>query len=82
MLFKPSRVVVESMLALLSGAALVLTSLWPQWIEGLFGFEPDGGSGETEWGLSIGLAIVTAVFFIRTGFAWRVRQQKRAALRV
>ena len=80
MLLKPSRVIVESLLAALSATALVLTSLWPQWIEDLFGLEPDGGSGETEWGLSIGLAIATAVFITRAGQAWRFQRQQRAEL--
>ena len=79
MLLKPSRVMVESLLAALSAAALVLTSLWPQWIEGLFGLEPDGGSGETEWGLALGLAALTMVFIARAGRAWRFQRQQRAA---
>jgi hypothetical protein len=79
MLLKPSRVMVESLLAALSAAALVLTFLWPQWIEGLFGLEPDGGSGETEWGLAIVLAVATIVFIARAGQAWRFQRQQRAA---
>jgi hypothetical protein len=78
MMLKPSRVIVESLLAALSASALVLTSLWPQWIEGLFGLHPDSGSGETEWGLSIGLAVVTIVFVARAGQAWRFQRQRRA----
>jgi hypothetical protein len=79
MLLKPSRVMVESLLAALSAAALVLTSLWPQWIEGLFGLEPDGGSGETEWGLALGLAALTIVFIARARRAWRFQREQRAA---
>ena len=78
MLLKPSRVIVESLLAALSATALVLTSLWPQWIEDLFGLTPDSGSGETEWGLSIGLAVVTIVFITRAGQAWRFQRRQRA----
>jgi hypothetical protein len=81
MLMKNSRMLIEALLAALSAAALVLTFLWPQWIEDLFGLDPDGGSGETEWGLSIGLAIVTVVFITRASLAWRFQRQRRAALR-
>jgi hypothetical protein len=80
MLLKPTRVMVESLLAALSAAPLVLTFFWPQWIEGLFGFEPDGGSGETEWGLSIGLAVATIVFIARAGRAWRFQRRRRTDL--
>jgi len=71
MLFKTSGVLVESLLALLSGIALISTSLWPQWIEELVGLEPDKGSGETEWGLAVALTVATVVFIVRAGLAWR-----------
>lgn len=35
---------------------LVLTAAWPDWIEAVFGFEPDGGNGALEWGLVMLLA--------------------------
>jgi hypothetical protein len=78
-MLKSSRVLVESVIAALSATALVLTSLWPQWIEDLFGLAPDGGSGGTEWGLSIGLAIATVVFITRAGRAWRFQRRQRDA---
>ena len=80
MLLKPSRVMVESLLAALSAAALVLTASWPQWIERLFGLEPDGGSGETEWGLALALAALTIVFIARAGRAWQFQRQRAAGL--
>jgi hypothetical protein len=50
---------------------LVLTLAVPQWIEILFGVEPDGGSGETEWGIVLTLAAVTAVATGLTVRTWR-----------
>lgn len=44
-----ARVVVEASLALVTTVATALSILSPQWIEGLFGVEPDGGSGSAEW---------------------------------
>ena len=76
MLFKTSGVFVESLLAFLSALALILALAWPQWIEDLFGFEPDGGSGETEWMWAAALAALTVAFVTRAGFAWRRRQQR------
>jgi hypothetical protein len=55
----------------LCAALLVLTLAVPQWIEVLFGADPDAGSGETEWGIVLALAAVTAIsagFTVRT---WR-----------
>lgn len=36
---------------------LVLTAAWPEWIEAIFGVEPDGGSGALEWALVVVLAV-------------------------
>jgi hypothetical protein len=36
---------------------LVLTAAWPEWIEAIFGVEPDGGSGALEWALVAVLAV-------------------------
>ena len=45
-------------LALL-GTATIVTALWPTWIEGLFGFDPDGGNGTAEWWIVAVLAVIT-----------------------
>ena len=37
--------------------ALALTAVWPDWIELIFGAEPDGGSGALEWTLVVALAV-------------------------
>jgi hypothetical protein len=50
---------------------VAVTSLWPQWIEAVFGFAPDADSGETEWGLAVGLCILAAVMFIAARLEWR-----------
>jgi hypothetical protein len=40
----------------------VMTAIWPTWIEGITGFEPDGGSGETEWGFVLVLGVLAIAF--------------------
>jgi len=62
---------VEFILACLSGGLAVLTLLWHNWIELLFGVEPDGGDGSFEWGLVVVLLIATGVFSALARTEWR-----------
>ena len=57
------RLWIETVLGVMSAIALIMTLLMPDWIERIFGFEPDGGNGSTEWGWAISLAIVTLGLF-------------------
>ena len=57
--------------ACLSGSLVVVTILWPNWIELLFGVEPDGGDGSLEW-LLVGLFVgAMAVFSALARTEWR-----------
>ena len=53
------RVRIEVVLSALLGMATIVTALWPTWIEGLFGFDPDGGNGTAEWWIVAVLAVIT-----------------------
>ncbi len=53
------RARIEIVLSALLGAATILTAIWPDWIEGLFGFDPDGGNGTAEWWIVAALAVTT-----------------------
>ena len=53
------RARIEVVLAAILGIATILTAVWPEWIEGLFGFDPDGGNGTTEWWIVLVLAVIT-----------------------
>jgi hypothetical protein len=55
--------------------ATIVTAIWPTWIEGLFGLEPDGGTGETGWWIVVVLAVVTV------GTAALARRDLRAVRR-
>lgn len=47
-----ARFSMEAALAILALALFVLTLLLPEWIELLWGVNPDGGSGALEWGIA------------------------------
>jgi len=49
----------EIVLSALLGTATIVTAFWPTWIEGLFGFDPDGGNGTAEWWIVAVLAVIT-----------------------
>lgn len=53
------RARIEIVFSALLGTATIATAVWPTWIEGLFGFEPDGGNGMTEWWIVAVLAVAT-----------------------
>jgi hypothetical protein len=40
----------------------LLTLLWPDWIEGVVGFDPDQHSGAVEWTI-VGVLLGAALFF-------------------
>ena len=58
-------------LAILSVLLFVATPLWPEWIEIVFGVDPDFGNGSLEW-LIMELAAISAVVAISLARAdWR-----------
>ena len=61
----------ESALALITGAAAVITLFWHDWIEIIFGTDPDQGNGSAEWLVVVILFIVTSVLVIGARLEWR-----------
>jgi hypothetical protein len=55
------RARIEVALAVILGAATILTAIWPDWIEGLTGFDPDHGNGSAEWLIVAVLAVATLI---------------------
>jgi hypothetical protein len=67
---------IEAALALLTTGLFVLALVSREWIELLFGVEPDGGDGSLEWAIVAVLAVATVVL------AWLARAEwQRAAPR-
>ena len=58
-------------LAAVSLFLLVLTIAWPEWIEEIFGIEPDGGNGMAEWGIVVVFAVATAALALTARREWR-----------
>jgi hypothetical protein len=66
---------IEAVLAAASAGSLALTLLWHDWIEIIFGIEPDNSSGSLEW------IIVVACLFVAIVFALLARQEWRRTAR-
>jgi hypothetical protein len=62
---------VEVALASMTAALLLLTLVSREWIEVLFGVDPDGGDGSLEWALVGALLVSTVVFTALARLEWR-----------
>ncbi|MEW2414793.1 ABC transporter permease [Streptomyces sp. NPDC046866] len=62
---------VETVLGSLSGLLFLVTLAWPDWIELLFGVEPDAGNGALEWLIVAVTALVALVCALGAGIEWR-----------
>ena len=62
---------VETGMAVLSTVLLVLTAISREWIEVVFGVDPDHGDGSLEWLLFVVLALATAALYVTAGLEWR-----------
>ena len=70
-----TRFWMEAALAGLSCVLMILAFAWPEWIELLFGVDPDGGSGELEWAIAGVLLVATAAFSALARRDWRAVYQ-------
>ena len=57
-----TRLWIEVGLGVVSGLLLVLTLVTREWIELIFGIDPDGGSGALEWLIVAVLVLLTLTF--------------------
>jgi hypothetical protein len=71
-----ARFWIEAGLALVTAVLFVVTLVSPEWIEILFGVDPDGGSGALEWGIVVFLLMATVLF----GALARVEWKRRVAI--
>jgi hypothetical protein len=65
------RAVIETILAVATGLLAVMTALWPDWIELVFGIDPDGGDGSLERIIVIATALVTIGLAAAARRSWK-----------
>ena len=66
----------EAATAAVTGILFVVTLLWENWIELVFGVEPDAGSGALEWLI---VAVLLAATLALAGLARREWRRAQAA---
>lgn len=71
-----ARFWVEAVLAGLAAVLFVVTLISREWIEIVFGVDPDGGSGSLEWAI-VGVLLVAALVL---GALARAEWRRRPAL--
>jgi tetrahydromethanopterin S-methyltransferase subunit E len=64
----------ESTLGLITGLAAVITLFWRDWIETVFGTDPDSGNGSAEWLVAFILLLITVVLAMGARHEWRRAQ--------
>lgn len=65
------RLVVEAALASLFAIVFVVTWLVPDWIELVFGADPDGGNGDAEWAIVACAGILALICAVLARFEWQ-----------
>jgi hypothetical protein len=58
-------------LAVASAALALITLLWKDWIEIVFGVDPDEGSGALEWGITLAFAALAVGTALLARHDWR-----------
>jgi hypothetical protein len=66
-----ARFWIEAGLAVVSVLLLLTTLVSREWIEVVFGVDPDHGSGSLEWLAVGGVALVAVVFSVIARVEWR-----------
>jgi hypothetical protein len=62
---------IELLFSALAVVLFVATVINAQWIERVGGIDPDNGSGESEWSLTLGCVLLVAVFAYAARREWR-----------
>jgi hypothetical protein len=66
-----TRFWIETALAALTTVVLLATLAWKEWIEAIFGADPDGGDGSLEWAVVAALLAVSVTLSAMARAEWR-----------
>ena len=66
-----ARFWIEVVMASVTGFVAILTLVWRDWIETVFGVDPDHGNGSLEWIVVVALAVVTVALVVGARVEWR-----------
>jgi hypothetical protein len=61
----------ESILGAATGLVAIITLFWHDWIEVMFGIDPDRGNGSAEWLVVVVLLAVTVALAAGARHEWR-----------
>ena len=61
----------ESILGSITCILAVITLFWHDWIEAVFGVDPDKGNGSAEWLVVVVLLVITATLAAAARVEWR-----------
>lgn len=75
-----TRLVLETALAVVFAAIFVATVFWPDWIELVFGADPDEGSGELEWAIVAISGLLAVASIIVARMEWRRQHRANGAI--
>ena len=73
-----ARFWIEALCAVAGAALFVLTLISREWIEFLFGVDPDGGSGSLEFAIALGLLCVSVISGVLARREWRLSVARSA----
>jgi hypothetical protein len=73
-----TRLAIETALAVIFAAIFVATMFWPDWIELVFGADPDEGNGQFEWAIMAISGLLAIASIIAARMEWR-RQHRAGA---
>jgi undecaprenyl pyrophosphate phosphatase UppP len=64
----------ESVFGSVAGVLAVVTIFWHDWIEAVFGVDPDKGNGSAEWLVVLILLVITVTLAVSARLEWRRAQ--------
>jgi hypothetical protein len=75
-----TRVILEIALAVVFAAIFLATMFWPDWIELVFGADPDEGGGEFEWAIVAISGVLAIASIVAARMEWRRQHSAGGAI--